>query len=86
MDISSYALDPLLDVLIFELQTRLVGIRDDEKIEAEREAEKIPLSFENLRIYGIDAFEEEDAMTEYEVKGKAWDKSAVVETGRKFNR
>lgn len=32
------------------------------------------------------AFEEEDAMTEYEVKGKAWDKSAVVETGRKFNR
>lgn len=30
------------------------------KIEAEREAEKIPLSFENLRIYGIDAFEEED--------------------------
>ena len=28
----------------------------------------------------------EECMTEYEVKGKAWDSYAVVETGRKFNR
>ena len=32
------------------------------------------------------SFEGEDSMTEYEVRGKAWDRSAVVETGRKFER
>ena len=28
----------------------------------------------------------EECMAEYEVRGKAWDSYAVVETGRKFNR
>lgn len=30
------------------------------RIEAEKEAQKIPLSFENLRLYGIDAFPEDE--------------------------
>ncbi|MBQ8559292.1 MAG: hypothetical protein IJ439_04840 [Tyzzerella sp.] len=34
--------------------------RMNSRIEAEQEAAKIPLSFENLRLYGIDAFNEEE--------------------------
>lgn len=34
--------------------------RMNSRIEAEQEASKIPLSFENVRLYGIDAFNEED--------------------------
>ena len=31
-------------------------------------------------------FENEDTMIEYEQRGKAWDSSATVETGREFKR
>ena len=31
-------------------------------------------------------FESEDTMIEYEQKGKAWDSSATVQTGREFKR
>lgn len=47
--------------------------------------------FQNLepnrvRRFIENAFEGEDHMIEYEVRGKAWDSSAIVETGREFNR
>lgn len=39
-----------------------------------------------IRRFLDNPFDGEDVMTEYEVRGKAWDPSAMVETGRKFNR
>ena len=37
MYISSHALESLFDILIFKLQTRLVGLRYDKKVQTERE-------------------------------------------------
>ena len=37
MDVSSYALESGLYILVLELKARLVRIRDDEKVEAKRE-------------------------------------------------
>lgn len=38
----------------------LCKYRIDVRMKEEQEAEKIPLSFENIRLYGLDAFEEEE--------------------------
>ena len=39
-----------------------------------------------IRRFLDNPFDGEDVMTEYEQRGKAWDPSAMFETGRKFNR
>ena len=39
-----------------------------------------------VRRFLYNGFNGEDHMVEYEQRGKAWDKSATVETGREFNR
>jgi len=39
-----------------------------------------------VRRFIENAFEGEDNMIEYEVRGKAWDSAAIVKTGREFNR
>lgn len=39
-----------------------------------------------VRRFIENAFEYEDTMTEYEVKGKAWDSSSIYATGREFKR
>lgn len=44
------------------------------------------IDYNRVRRFIENAFEDEDNMIEYEQRGKAWDSSATVKTGREFKR
>ena len=77
-----------------EMQTSDIAVSYEDLCDAYLqllEGEKSENLFKNInpnrvRRFINNSFGDEDSMTEYEQRGKAWDSSATVETGREFNR